>query len=381
MLNGLRKYIANPIIGLFPFILYIILHVVQIQEEFALVIALCTAIAGELPFRLHAKCKAFSVTFYISTIAIFATLLAWFFTHEHVWKPNTYIVICEIAVICLLSLLRISKTYITVRFFRKKNFTQKALMNEFYSSSALIQYGLTLHIFGILLYHELTLSTVFYSYSFDMVVFAIIPILILLSIGIYQALKVSVIFSKLKKEEWLPIVTEKGEVTGKICKSISVNMKNKFMHPVVRVALISGTKVYLQERSFNNMLNPEKLDHPFEKYMLFNHEINLTARNSIQRMIGNDMNFSLNFVLKYVYENNDTKRLNFLFAARIEDENSIMRTEKMKGKFWSIKQIKEAFADEIFGECFELEFEYLKNMILLPNETSSRVKEKAAMLQ
>jgi hypothetical protein len=214
-----------------------------------------------------------------------------------------------------------------------------------------------------------------------MMVFDIIPIIILLSIGIYQTLKVRAIVSKLKKEEWIPIVTEEGKVTGKICKNVSTNMKNRFMHPVIRVALISGTKVYLQERPLNEMLNPEKLDHPFEKYMLFNQEINLAARNCIQGMIGNELVLSLKFVLKYVFENENTKRLNFLFTARIEDEDSIKRTGKMKGKFWSIKQINKGFADEIFSECFELEFEYLKNMILLPNETSSRIRDKATMLR
>jgi hypothetical protein len=137
------------------------------------------------------------------------------------------------------------------------------------------------------------------------------------------------------------------------------------MHPVVRVALISGSKIYLQERPMNDILNPRKLDYPFEKYMLFNHEINQTARNSISRMIGNNVDFSLKFILKYVFEDDNTKRLNFLFAANVDDEDSIKRTGKMTGKFWTIKQIEEGFADEIFSECFELEFEYLKNMVLL----------------
>ncbi|MDR3057640.1 MAG: hypothetical protein LBU84_05805 [Prevotella sp.] len=363
--KGLRKYISNPVIGLLPFILYIILHIANVKEEYAILIAMGTAIAGELSFRLYYKSRGFSITFYISGIALIITLLAWIFTHNYVWKPNTYIVICEISMVCLFMLLRASKTYIAARFFRQKNLLQKALMNEFYTSAVLIQYGLTLHIFSILLYRQFTFSDPI-LYSFDIIVFAVIPTVLLISIGIYQLMKVGTLVSKLRREEWLPIVTEKGEVTGKIAKSVSLNMKNKFMHPVVRVALISGSKVYLQERPLNDILNPKKLDYPFEKYMLFNHEINLAARNSIRRMIGDDQDFSLKFILKYTFENEDTKRLNFLFSAHIEDEDSIKRTEKMNGKFWSIKQIEDGFADEIFSECFELEFEYLKNMVLIP---------------
>ena len=144
-------------------------------------------------------------------------------------------------------------------------------------------------------------------------------------VGVYQVLKISNLVARLRKEEWIPIVTEKGEVTGKIAKNVSINMKNKFLHPVVRVALISNSKVYLQERPLNDILNPGKLDYPFEKYMLFNHEINLAARNSIRKMVGDEIDFSIKFLLKYVFENEDTRRLIFLFTANIDDEDLIKR--------------------------------------------------------
>jgi hypothetical protein len=189
----------------------------------------------------------------------------------------------------------------------------------------------------------------------------------MLLVGVYQVYKISMLASKLRKEEWIPIVTEKGEVTGKIAKSISFNMKNRFLHPVVRVALVSGPKVYLQKRPAGDILNPEKLDYPFEKYMLFDHEIDLAARNSIRRMIGDRPDIPVRFVLKYVFDNEQTKRLNFLFVACVKEED-IKKSNSMTGKFWTVKQIEEYFADEIFGECFELEFEYLKNMILIPSD-------------
>lgn len=264
-------------------------------------------------------------------------------------------------------LLRASKTYMAAHFFRQKNLIQKALLNEFYDSATLIQYGLTLHVFGIMLYRQFTVSSQNVHIS-EVIIFSILPILIILSIGVYQVLKISNLVARLRKEEWIPIVTEKGEVTGKIAKNVSINMKNKFLHPVVRVALISNSKVYLQERPLNDILNPGKLDYPFEKYMLFNHEINLAARNSIRKMVGDEIEFSIKFLLKYVFENEDTRRLIFLFTANIDDEDLIKRNGKMNGKFWTIKQLENGFADEIFSECFELEFEYLKNMVLVPSD-------------
>ncbi|MDR1502762.1 MAG: hypothetical protein LBT43_09935 [Prevotella sp.] len=365
--KGLRKHASNPVIGLFPFILFIILHTMNVKEQFALCAGFALAVFGELFFRMYYKSRAFSATFYISAISIIISLIVWLIIHAYVEKPNTYIVICEVIIICLFMLLRASKTYMAAHFFRQKNLIQKALLNEFYDSATFIQYGLTLHIFGIMLYRQFTVSSQNVHIS-EIIIFSILPILIILLVGVYQILKISNLVARLRKEEWIPIVTEKGEVTGKIAKNVSINMKNKFLHPVVRVALISNSKVYLQERPLNDILNPGKLDYPFEKYMLFNHEINLAARNSIRKMVGDEIDFSIKFLLKYVFENEDTRRLIFLFTANIDDEDLIKKNGKMNGKFWTIKQLEDAFADEIFSECFELEFEYLKNMVLVPSD-------------
>jgi len=365
--KGIRKYASNPVIGLLPFILFVVLHTINIEEIYALSASLCFAILGEISIRSFYKSRGFSIPFYISGISLLLTIVFWFFTYKYLERPNTYVLVCELFMVILLMLLRVSKTYISARFFRKKSLLQKALMNEFYTSAAIIQYALTFHIFGIMIYRQFTIRSP-YANTIDFIVFAVLPVLIILLAGAYQAYKISELSAKLKKEEWIPIVTEKGEVTGKIAKSVSLNMKNRFLHPVVRVALISDSKVYLQERSATDILNPGKLDYPFEKYMLFNHEINLAARNSIRHMVGDDMDISFRFILKYVFENEDTKRLNFLFVANVENEDDIKKTALMTGKFWTVKQIEESFADEIFSECFELEFEYLKNMVLIPSD-------------
>lgn len=366
--KGIRKHMSNPVIGLLPFILFIFLHTSGVEIVYSLSIAIIVAIIGEMFIRLYYKSKGFSVTFYISGISLLTTLIIWFFTFKYLDNGDAYIVLCEVFIVILFMLLRASKTYIAAVFFRQKNLLQKALMNEYYNSASIIQYGLTFHIFGIMLYRQFVEKGTF-SDNFEIFLFLILPVLIILSVGIYQVYKVSSLSAKLKKEEWIPIVTEKGEVTGKIAKSVSINMKNRFLHPVVRVALISKTKVYLQNRPDRDILSPGKLDYPFEKYMLFNNEINLAARESIHQMVGDELDISIKFILKYVFENDNTKRLNFLFVADIDDEDKIIKSRLMTGKFWTIKQIEDSFADEILSECFELEFEYLKNMVLIPSSS------------
>jgi len=366
--RGIRKYVTNPVLGLLPFILFVILRTFDVVGGYALIASIALAIAGELVLRLYYKSKGFSVSFYITGIALLITFIVWILTHKYVEKSFTYVVVCEVCIICLFMVLRASKTYVAATFFRQKNLFQKALLNEYFDSATLIQYALTLHVFGIMLYRQFTIDAN-YSRTFDVVIFSVLPIFLILSVGVYQISKVSKLSSKLRREEWLPIVTEKGEVTGKIAKNVSLTMGNKFLHPIVRVALISKSKVYLQKRPPNDILNPDKLDYPFEKYMLFNHEINLAARNSIKRMVGDELSeVSIKFLLKYVFENENTRRLVFLFVAEVDDEDMIRREGNMSGKFWTIKQLEEGFADEIFSECFELEFEYLKNMVLMQTD-------------
>lgn len=365
---------SNPVIGLLPFILFIFLQTTGVETVYSLLLSILLAIVGEVSIRSYYKSRGFSVTYYISGISILATLVVWFFTFKYLDKGETYIILCEVFIVILFMLLRASKTYIAARFFRQKNLLQKALMNEYYNAAFIIQYGLTFHIFSIVLYWQLSLGGAA-SHLADIILCSILPVLIILFVGVYQVYKVSSLAAKLNKEEWIPIVTEKGEVTGKIAKSVSLNMKNRFLHPVVRVALISDSKVYLQERPAGDILNPGKLDYPFEKYMLFNHEINLSARNSIHQMVGDELDISIKFILKYVFENDNTKRLNFLFVAKVDDEDKIKKSDLMIGKFWTVKQIEDSFADEILSECFELEFEYLKNMVLLPSSSNNVLEE------
>ncbi|NDV78395.1 hypothetical protein [Dysgonomonas sp. 511] len=365
--RGIKKYISNPVIGLLPFVLFVILRLFGMTVGTCLVVSLVFAIAGDTILKFYNKTREPNVTFYISIISIIITLIVWFFTNKILTHQFTYIVILEAMIVCLFMLLRASQTYITIHFFRKKSLLQKTLLKEFFDSSVLIQYGLTLHIFSILLYRQFRLYAENIHF-YDIVIFAIVPALIIIVIGVYHMLKIRYQAGKLRNEEWLPIVNEKGEVTGKIAKSVSLNMKNRFLHPVVRVALVSNSKIYLQPRPQSDILDPGKLDYPFEKYMLYSHEINLAARNSIHRMIGSDIDFNLKFILKYVFDNDNTKRLIFLFVAYVDDEHSIKREGGINGKFWSIKQMEEGFADDIFSECFQLEFEYLKNMVLEPTD-------------
>ena len=377
----LVKYTSNPIIGLLPFLVYIILHAVNVTEWCSLLIAIGTSISCDLTIRRIFKTRAFSLAYYLLDIAFIVTLLVYLLAPDaERYGRNIYIVICEISIVTLYIALGIGSTFVKARWLRNKSIAQKALLERFYSSATAIQHVFTLHLFLILLSKYMKDSG-HSSDLFSLFLYTILPCLFITGLFVYESAKMNNVWAKLKKEEWLPIVTAKGEVTGKIARSVSQKMKNRFMHPVVRVALVCNGKVFLQERSLDSRLSPAKLDYPFEKYVLFKHEINVAARNSIAQMLNYSESFPLIFLLKYEFENEETNRLNIVYVSEIEDENMIKRDNKMFGKFWSMKQIEEGFADEVFSECFELEYEYLKNKALLNwNERHNNTNVKANIL-
>ncbi len=141
-------------------------------------------------------------------------------------------------------------------------------------------------------------------------------------------------------------------------------MKNKFLHPLVRVALIYDGKLYLKNRDKSRLLDPNKLDYPFEKYMQYNHNIDEAINNLIKSEV-KTAKMPVRFLLKYVFENEITKRLVFLYVSMIPTEVAFSNLHLKEGKLWTINQIEDNMGSDIFSECFELEFEYLKNTVLM----------------
>lgn len=364
IIKGAKKYLINPSFGLLASILYITLFNVTGNVAYALVIAIIFSGISDLVLRYYARASICGLLFVLNFTALSITLIAWFLLRKVGTTNLFYIVFYEIVFFCLIVASRVFKTYLNLYFGKKRQSTvQKAFMAEYFEAAKFAQYAITFHLFIVILYRYVyeninvweTLDTFFYY---------IIPVIFASIIIIYEEIKIRNIVKRLHREEWLPIVNETGEVTGRIARSVSEKMGNRFLHPVVRIALVYEGEIYLQPRSHNDSLSPDSYDHPFEKYMLFNHEINIAARNSITRML-NMQELPFNFLLKYVFENENTKRLIFLFVSRVQNEEQLESIKTLNGKFWTMKQIEDSFNDKgVFSECFQLEYEYLKNTVL-----------------
>jgi len=376
--KGVKKYIINPSLGLLPSILYFIVFGITRDVPFSLILSIIFAGIGDIFIRIYSRTIVCSLVFLINLIAFTSTLIIWLFMKNVGVTNMFYIIIYEMFLFLLLVLSRLFKAQINSYVGQKKSTpAQKTFLSEYFEIAGFIQYMITFHLFIVIIYRYIHENINIWE-QLDSVFYFVVPVIFVSIIIAYEEIKMNNIAKHLRKEEWLPIVSESGEVTGRIARSVSSKMKNRFMHPVVRVALVHNGELYLQKRPSDDSLDPDTYDHPFEKYMLFNHEINIAVRNSITRAL--DMQeLPFNFLLKYVYENEETKRLIFLFISRVENEEQLESLSLLKGKFWTMKQIEDSFGDDgVFSECFQLEYEYLKNTVLQPELLKKELSSTAS---
>jgi uncharacterized membrane protein len=361
---NIRQIFRNPGFGLISLIVFSI--IVGFTDSWVSTgIALVLSLLGYFAVRKQSR------LIYGISIVAFAIALLLSFTHfAHLPALNRFVTV-EIFFVLALIVIRLLRTRIVKRLGKTGNLLMKSYLKESFRVAFQTQYGLSIHVLLVLLIFLFSGTEGMPSWSPFIVITCQIMLLIIL---LMEEGRLFILRRRLVGEEWLPVVTDQGVVTGRVAKSITKDMKNRFMHPVVRVALIYRGSIYLQERDHTRLLNPGMLDYPFEKYMQYNDEIDETVRRSISQECGS-IAVPLRFLLKYTFENETTKRLIFLYVSDITDEVIFNSLNLRGGKLWSEAQIEDNMGTGIFSECFELEFEYLKNTVLLAHRFRNRVKK------
>lgn len=358
--SNIERILRNPSVGLIPMLLFSFL-VLWIDARFAASISLALSILGFMVVKKYSR-----LIWDISIITFAVGVMLSFTLFDRLPVLNRFVIV-EIVFVLSLIITRLSRGRIVTRVARGRDLLLKNYLKESFRVAFQTQYGLSIHLLLVLAFFLFNADQSRFVNTAFLLVFCQV---ILIAIIAFESARLHILTKKLYQEEWLPVVTEKGDVTGRIAKSITKGLKNRFMHPVVRVALLYDGKLYLKERDQSRLLNPGKLDYPFEKYMQFNHEIDESVRNSLGRECGYT-DVPLRFLLKYTFENETTKRLIFLYVSDIKDEEVFNKLRLKNGKLWTTSQIEDNMGTDLFSECFELEFEYLKNTVLLAHQFRS----------
>lgn len=162
---------------------------------------------------------------------------------------------------------------------------------------------------------------------------------------------------------FVPIVNTKGDVIGRSLAVDAINQKNEYINPVVRIAIIHNSMLYLRPRPQRCILDAGKTDVPMECYVLYGETLEQAIRRIIKQSFPQAANEELHFNAMYHFENMVTNRLIYLFLIEIEDDNLLRDKQIRDGKLWTFQQIEHNLGKNFFSCCFENEYEHLKDVI------------------
>ena len=160
------------------------------------------------------------------------------------------------------------------------------------------------------------------------------------------------------KEEWFPLVDEKGETIGKATRKECHN-GSKMLHPVVHLHIFNKAgDLYLQKRSINKDIQPGKWDTAVGGHIDYGETVEEALRREVREELGITA-FTPQFITRYVFESTIEKELVNTFRTIYNGEIKPDTEELDGGRFWSLEEIKSKLGENMFTPNFEQEFKRL----------------------
>lgn len=163
-------------------------------------------------------------------------------------------------------------------------------------------------------------------------------------------------------EEWLPLVNERGEITGKAPRSLC-HRGEKLLHPVVHLHVLNNQKhIYLQKRPLNKLVQPGKWDTAVGGHISAGETLETALKREAWEEIGLQ-NFSAKLITTYRWDSEIESELVYVFVSHDFRSIHLHSEEVEEGRFWTVKQIDSNIGKEIFTPNFEYEYQLLKKEI------------------
>lgn len=160
-------------------------------------------------------------------------------------------------------------------------------------------------------------------------------------------------------DEWFDIVTPDGRITGKAPRSICHGNPN-LLHPVVHIHVFNSKRdLWLQKRSKNKQIEPNKWDTSVGGHVLSGESIEQALKREMQEELGVDK-MPHQPLFTYIMRNEIESELVYTFQAFHNGPFILPTDEIEEGNFWKIKHIRKNLGKRIFTPNFEQEFELLK---------------------
>lgn len=366
-MNRVKKGWENQAIGLMPWLLFLFLDN-YLSYLTAFVVAVVVCIGGMFFFHLRRKDNmyAFMLMPSLLTFLLYSICLV-FLPIQPVLQVNTPLIAEILLVIVLIFFHATQKGFLHHIRSSKMPASRRTYilttLNEFYFVAQLFQNLYTLHLFMVIFYTILPENV--QDVRWTRFLYRDSGIIIGLLVMVYEQIRLRLLQGRLRKEMWLPVLNDQGNVIGCIAYSVSRLLPKKYYHPVVRVVLLYKGMLYLVPRHPHAWVSASLLDYPFQRYVLFRQTIAATVRQALVKLKGCLPNVTPRLLVRYTFENEQVKQQVSLFVINLREEAQLELCKTENGKLWSVRQIEENLGAGIFSEYFEKEYAYLKNTILL----------------
>lgn len=300
---------------------------------------------------------------YISTVVLLLLSIAAFIPGDYV-PPGALPLTLEVSILIPMLILYLHKKRFINYFLKKREYCSKRMFAQG-AESAVVSAHIIL-LLGII--HFIIISiAIFFSHPLEnpanWIIFNLMPpaifvlCIFLNQIGIHY-------FNKLMSHtEYVPIVNKQGDVIGRSLAIEAINYKNAYINPVIRIAVASHGMLFLCNRPQTAILDKGKMDIPMECYLGFGETLAEGCRRMVQTAFPGVNGLKPTFSIMYHFENEVTNRLVYLFILDMEDDSILCNPHFKGGKLWQFRQIEENLGHNFFSECFEEEYEHLKEII------------------
>ncbi|MDR1646238.1 MAG: hypothetical protein LBS05_10570 [Tannerellaceae bacterium] len=367
MKSQTKRILNNQAIGIVPILLSMILDLyVSHVASFLIGISFCLLLL--LAFHLIVRKDVYQFLLLPTLLTYICYSVFLFFDIEaslNLYSP----IVAEILLVSILGFTVFFKRSVLRHYKDMQRPYQvmfRSTLTEAFFVAEVIQTLYTLYLFVALLYTHLPEDS-FRSDGFIRIFYHYTGAAIGLSVIVYEQVRIYMINKRLGEEVWLPVLDDKGRVTGSVAQSIGQKSHKKYYHPVVRIAVVCHGMLYLTKREADAFISPGQLDLPFRRYVLFRHSRESTALSAIEAL-GNDPSIKPRFMIHYTFENRKVKQLVSLYAIVLQNEAPLQHIAK--GKLWTVKQIEANMGADLFSEYFYKEFPYLQSTLLAAGNVS-----------
>lgn len=281
----------------------------------------------------------------------------------------------ESAVLIFFILSLIFRSYIEAMLNRRKSKLPPMVnnLNEMFRMLWMFGAVIFIYIHAYLLAASLQLSNLEYTLKFIHDAYLVL----FLFVVFYELIRVTLIRVKLFREEWWPILNEKGKMIGSIHNKTSLSDPTKYIHPIIRVMLIEDNRIFLQKRCQQDLVYPGYWDTALSNHVKVNETVEQCISRTANERYG-IKDLKPIFLSNYMHETDFEYHYAFLFVACKLPELEHNKDYIDHAKWWTVQQIEDNLSTDIFTENFLSEFELVKRSGLLDTgrcDCECRLKE------